>query len=228
MPLLSGGTRDEASGGGAYLEVVEAPFTESAYQDLLTDSFDADATRVAAAYPPGDYHSPAVAEAAVATDRAWACPTLHGNQMLAQVTRTYAFEFADRTAPSPVPTLDGYPMGAAHAFELAYLFDLGGRHLLQTPAQERLADQMIGYWFTFAHAGNPNHPTGLPHWQPIRADDRVPYVQSLESSVSFPGPADLSARPPLRPLAHHAVHANDDIHAGHRMPATARMRWRSR
>ena len=91
----------------------------------------------------------------------------------------------------PVPP--GFPLGAAHAHELAYLFDLGGNHLLQTPAQERLAGQMIAYWSNFAHSGNPNGRT-LPRWLPVRTGDRPPYAQSLESGAGFPGPVDLSAR----------------------------------
>ena len=112
---------------------------------------------------------------------------------MAKRTRTYAFEFADRTAPALFPVPPGFPLGAAHAHELAYLFDLGGYHLLNTPAQEQLADQMIGYWSTFARWGSPNGPD-LPYWRPARSGDDPPYAQSLESGAGFPGPTDLSTR----------------------------------
>jgi para-nitrobenzyl esterase len=192
LPLLSGGNRDEANGSAAALESA-GHLTEPAYQVLLADSFGADAARVAARYPSSGYQSPAAAWGAVATDRAWACPTLQSHQLLAKRTRTFAFEFADRTAPPLFPAPPGFPLGAAHAHELAYLFDLGGHHLLQTTAQERLADQMIGYWSNFARSGNPNGRT-LPHWQPVRAGDDPPYVQSLEPAAGFPGRVTASTR----------------------------------
>jgi len=192
LPVLSGGTRDEGNGFGAALEA-SGHLTEPAYQSLLADSFGADAARIATRYPAGDYPMPAAAWGAVVTDRAWACPTLQGNELLAQRTRTYAFEFADRTAPPLSPVPPAFPLGAAHAHELAYLFDLGGYHLLQTPAQERLADQMIGYWSNFARSGDPNGRT-LPPWRAVRAGDHPTYAQSLETATGFPGPVDLSAR----------------------------------
>lgn len=183
MPVLSGGNRDEGNGMAAALQQA-APLTEQAYQDLLVDSFGAAAPKVAAAYPSKDYYSPSAAFGAVATDRAWACPTLEGNELLAERTRTYAFEFADRTAPHLAPAPEGFPVGAAHASELPYLFDLGGHHLLTTPAQEKLSARMIHAWSTFARTG---HAT----WPRFRASADVPYVQSLDHA---PARADLAKR----------------------------------
>ncbi len=183
MPVLSGGNRDEGNGMAAALQQA-APLTEQAYQDLLVDSFGAAAPKVAAAYPSKDYYSPSAAFGAVATDRAWACPTLEGNRLLAERTRTYAFEFADRTAPHLAPAPEGFPVGAAHASELPYLFDLGGRHLLTTAAQEKLSARMIHAWSTFARTG---HAT----WPRFRASADLPYVQSLDHD---PRGADLAKR----------------------------------
>ncbi|MCZ1003352.1 carboxylesterase family protein [Streptomyces mirabilis] len=56
-----------------------------------------------------------------------------------------------------------FPLGAPHAGELPYLFDLGGRPRHLTAAQNRLADTMIGYWSRFARAADPNGPS-LPRW----------------------------------------------------------------
>ncbi|MBM7787861.1 carboxylesterase/lipase family protein [Tenggerimyces flavus] len=183
MPLLSGGNRDEANGSAAAIEAA-GHLTEDAYQGLLADSFGADAPKVAARYPSSAYQSPAAAWGAVATDRAWACPTLEGNRLLAKRTRTYGYEFADRTAPPITPAPPGFPTGASHAFDLPYLFDLGGQHLLTTPAQEKLADQMIASWTGFAR-------TGHAPWPRLRASADVPYVQSLDHD---PAGADMAER----------------------------------
>jgi para-nitrobenzyl esterase len=191
MPVLSGGTRDEGNGFASALEL-QQHITERRYAELLTDSFGSYAGRVAARYPAAAYSSPAQAWGAVITDRAWACPTLTGNQLLARRTRVYAFEFADRTAPSlgnPAPP--GFTVGAFHGSELAYLFDLLGEHYLTTPAQERLATQLIDYWTRFAATGNPNAPA-LPAWHPSTPTST--HAQSLESGPARPGPADMSTR----------------------------------
>jgi para-nitrobenzyl esterase len=86
---------------------------------------------------------------------------------------TYAYEFNDETAPELLPPVS-FPQGAAHAFELPYLFTLFGG-LTLTPAQQRLADDMRGYWTGFAASGAPR-ATGTPFW-PRFTPERV---QSLD------------------------------------------------
>ena len=187
-PVLSGGTRDEGNGFASAQEL-QQHVTEQRYAELLKDSFGTYAGQVAARYPAASYSSPAQAWGAVISDRAWACPTLTGNQLLARRTSTYPFEFADRTAPSlgdPAPP--GFTVGAFHGSELAYLFDLLGEHYLTTPAQERLAARMIDYWTRFARTGNPNAP-GLPAWHPGTPNST--HAQSLDARTA---PADMSSR----------------------------------
>lgn len=155
VPVMSGTTRDEMRPfvGGVALN---DPITEERFRELLRNSFADEADRVAARYPLSEYLSPAMAWAAITTDASWACDTLTGNRLLARHTPVYAYEFADRTAPNingiEVP---GLPMGAAHASDLPYLFDLGGTNIL-TPEQQALADTMVGYWTTFARTADPN------------------------------------------------------------------------
>ena len=98
------------------------PMTAESYPATLEIFFGADlAARVREEYPVGNYDSPSEAYAAAATDYLFSCPALMVNRWASQATPVYAYEFADRTAPSYLkPTT--FPLGAAHTYELPYLF----------------------------------------------------------------------------------------------------------
>ncbi|MFG2007103.1 carboxylesterase/lipase family protein [Spirillospora sp. NPDC048911] len=112
------------------------------------------------AYPPQAADNADLALSAVLTDGVFSCPGLSTARAAASNTGqpVYAYEFAD-----PEPPLSGIdlfmPLGAYHASELLYLFELFDLNA----AQKRLSDQMVTYWTTFARTGNPNAP-GLPRW----------------------------------------------------------------
>ena len=53
-------------------------------------------------------------------------------------------------------------MGASHALELRYLFDVGGAPPL-TPEQKVLSNQMIDYWAQFVKTGAPD-VADAPAW----------------------------------------------------------------
>ena len=115
------------------------------------------ATVVASEYPLSGYSSPAVALGAVGTDAIFACPALVEEAALAKYTPTYAYEFSDESAPDRFLPSFGFPYGAAHAFELQYLFDLANTQFpgaLSAP-QRRLARTMQRYWTGFAATGGP-------------------------------------------------------------------------
>lgn len=171
MPVLSGTTRDEQRLATAFLP--EA-FTEEGYQQLLVDAFGDKAPEVARRYPSSVHGSSALAWAAVATDRTWSCTQLVDHRLLAARTPTYAYEFADRDAPTQFPFPPDLPSGAYHSAEAIYLFDLAGFTPNFTPDQERLADQLITYWTRFAATGSPNSH-GSPTWPKFREST----VQSL-------------------------------------------------
>ncbi len=193
VPVISGGNRDEGAGNAAALQSNQ-PLTEQGYLDLLTGTFGADGGRqVAAHYPVATFGTPAQAWAAVISDQPWACPTLRGNQLLARRTTTYAYEFADRTAPNlGAPPPPNFRVGAAHAFDLPYVFDFSGYGLWLDSAQQELSDRMVGYWTNFATTGNPNGP-GLPAWRAFRPGDTVAPTLATQADGGV-RPVDLAAR----------------------------------
>lgn len=162
VPMMVGTTRDEMRPFIAGVTKMQT-ITEQRYHELLRNSFGNDAHQVEEHYPLADYSSPAMAWAAVTNDVSWACNTLEQDQLLARRTPVYAYEFADRTAPNvngiEVPDMT---MGAAHASDLPYLFDLGGQNILN-PSQQKLAHTMIDYWTRFAHHSDPNSAQA-PRW----------------------------------------------------------------
>jgi len=112
---------------------------------------------IANKYPLSGYSSPAVALGAVGTDAVFACHTVIAEEDLSKYTPTYAYEFNDENAPDRYLPSFGFPYGAAHAFELQYLFDLNTtpyRGPLSAP-QEQLARAMKRYWTDFAATGVP-------------------------------------------------------------------------
>jgi para-nitrobenzyl esterase len=66
-------------------------------------------------------------------------------------------------------------LGAFHAAEIAYVFNIPQQQLQNTaaikPADISLADAMSSYWVNFAKTGNPNG-AGLPDWKPYLDKDR--------------------------------------------------------
>jgi para-nitrobenzyl esterase len=169
VPVIAGTTRDEGRIFAALVEAAGVPVNAATYPLVLAQYFGADAARVAAEYPGsaygGDYR---LALGAVLTDAQFACPTLAMNRALTRATRTYAYEFADRTAPNIYPLNPDFPLGAYHGSELPYLFPPDG--LPFDAAQRMLSDRMLAYWTRFAAAGTPN-PAGTTHWrqfQPTR------------------------------------------------------------
>lgn len=183
VPVLSGYTRDESRYTTMLVEYATGPITRNRYDALLEQAFGAEADRVRAAYPVEEHDSASLAFAAMDTDRVFACPQLTTNRELARRVPTYGYEFADRTAPTYGPFLTDLPPGAAHASELAYLFDLaigpwgpGFEEVELTARQRALGDEMIRSWTDFAHTGRPAEPAAWPRFE----DDTAPYVRSFE------------------------------------------------
>jgi para-nitrobenzyl esterase len=171
VPLLQGNTRDE------HVEFTLAAYPEGItaekYRTILDTAFDRTAPRVERRYPAPDFPSPAAAASRVFSDRDWICPSWRSGRQHAVRAPTYAYIFADPSAPTPggAPLPDHVRPATAHGAEVFYLFDFPDGPDLPTD-QRRLADQLVGYWIRFTRTGDPNG-TGSPLWPRLGAGNRA-------------------------------------------------------
>ena len=182
VPLINGSNEDEYALFVAITELLKraanapAPvLTQAGYEASVAGTLvDPTATAGAlAAYPSASYgtdpvQQPSLAYSAFGTDLVFACNGLNVSKgVQKQSTPLWMYEFRDQTAlPSVGLTSTGtytlsFPQGAAHSYEIQYLFklrDLGNaeRNALQTT--------MSQYWVNFAKAGNPNTGATVPAW----------------------------------------------------------------
>ena len=179
VPVLIGNNRDEGNGWAAGIIQAGYPVTADTWPDIAAAFFPdpGQAKAIVSEYPVSGSDGGPVFGAAIG-DADFACPTARTGTLLAARVPVWRYEFADEHAPPLTSVPPPFPLGAPHASELPYLFDLGGRPRDLTAAQQRLADTMIGYWTRFARDGNPNGPSA-PHWSrhtvlSLAPDDIVP------------------------------------------------------
>lgn len=194
VPVLQGINRHEERGRVYGFELMKKAMTNDPtakidradYDHYLNDTFKDQAPAVAAEYPVSAYgDSPALALAAALTDGNWARHSVDTGRALARHVPTYTYEFADGPVPwysdaqYPKP---GFDVGAAHMFELPYLFELDAYESL-TPAQQDLSREMIHTWAGFAR-------TGRADWKPTT--QATLNAQSLASGPGGIHPVDLA------------------------------------
>ncbi|MDB5915246.1 MAG: carboxylesterase, partial [Ramlibacter sp.] len=141
-------------------------------------------TTAVANYPLASYGSnpalqPSLAASALGTDVIFACPALRVSQrVLAQGSPVWMYEFRDRSA---IPSVGrdvatgaatvSFSQGAAHSYELQYLFNLRD---LGNDERRALQGAMTSYWTNFARNGNPNTGNAVPTaWPAFTASDKV-------------------------------------------------------
>lgn len=187
VPVLSGSTRDESTQATAMYENFQHPMSEQTFNEVMPETFQEDEAAVRAEYPRQAYDSAALNWAAITTDRKWACTQYTTNRQLSQHVPVFQYEFADPAPPALSPVPPEMPMGAQHASELWFLFDLMGIPPELTPDQQRLSEQMIDYWTAFAATGDPSDAAG-PQWPAFDTGAETPHVQGLA-----PGPDGVGA-----------------------------------
>ena len=168
VPVLNGTNRNE---GRLFIysdRLTGKLWSRKSYEQIVDDFFHADAPKVLAAYEAEAKDNYVIAYADIVTDSTFSCTAMTLNRLLAPHTRVYAYEFADPDAvfTLPRPPFVAPPLMAYHSSEIAYVFQT--RWAVSdpakfTPAQQRLSDDMQGYWASFARAGDPNGG-GRPVW----------------------------------------------------------------
>lgn len=186
VPVLIGTNHDEFT-----TLVAEQDFTThqldtaGQYLQELTRAFGPSTDKVAALYalyPAADYADPTAARVAVFTDYAFACPAAEIASSLTHTGPVYQYEFDDRHAAVPDAPAPPFPLGAGHALELPYLFDVTGLPHPPTPAQQHLSTQMIGYWTAFVNTTNPHTPD-QPDW-PSHTSNQVLTLRPDDTTTS--------------------------------------------
>ncbi|WP_371673890.1 carboxylesterase family protein [Streptomyces sp. NBC_00289] len=160
VPVLIGNNHDEGNGWAAGIIQAGNPVTPDTWPDVVAAFFSSagQAKAIIREYPVHRTDGGPVFGAVIG-DANFACPTARTGGLLAAHVPVWRYEFADEHAPPLTPGTPPFPLGAPHASELPYLFDLGGRPRNLTPAQHRLADTMIDYWTRFARTADPNGPS---------------------------------------------------------------------
>ncbi|MFE9454125.1 carboxylesterase/lipase family protein [Streptomyces sp. NPDC006739] len=164
VPVLIGNNHDEGNGWAAGIIQAGHRVAPGTWPDVVAAFFPSpgQAKAIVHEYPVHRTDAGPVFGAVIG-DADFACPTAHTDGLLAAHVPVWRYEFADEHAPPLTPGTPPFPLGAPHASELPYLFDLGGRPRDLTTAQYRLADTMIDYWTRFARTSDPNNPSS-PHW----------------------------------------------------------------
>ncbi|MFF3609927.1 carboxylesterase/lipase family protein [Streptomyces sp. NPDC002463] len=189
LPVILGTNHDEMR---MFVGLSLAAFpirTEGDYRARLAEAFGAAAPAVEARYPAAHHPSPALAWAAVLTDRSFTCTTLAAGRAIAAHAPglpLYGYEFNEPDAPvlSGLPANPGFPYGAAHGFEMPFLFTSFPTERPLNDGQRALSDRMVGYWTNFARTGNPN-TVDAPLWPALRASS--PHAPSVQSLAPGPG-----------------------------------------
>lgn len=200
VPIMQGTNHDEMR---MFVGLTLAAFpirTEEDYRARLVDAFGATASAVEAQYPAAHHPTPALAWAAVLTDRSLACTTLAADHALAVHAPglpVYGYEFNDPDAPvlAGLPPNPGFPYGSAHGFEMPFLFTAYPTEEPLSDPQRGLSARMIGYWTSFARTGDPN-ASGAPRWPVLGPSSSA--ARSVQSLA--PGPGGV------RPVGAYAAH----------------------
>jgi len=185
VPFMAGSCRDEFGNTLRLMKRFKKIQPEN-YEQGLIDEFNVppeDAKKLVQLYPLSEFHNrPVEAYGRMfGADASLGCPTYLGLLAVSkqqQDTYHYRFDYDEMAL--------GKYFGAAHSFEIPFIFDAFDRmpmNLLYTrknTAQAKALGKIIqAYWVNFAKTGNPNGE-GLPFWSPFRADSQQTQILDRE------------------------------------------------
>jgi para-nitrobenzyl esterase len=181
VPMINGGNRDEMRLYVAYDAQAGDKVTVDNYGAHIKKLYGQNAEQVAEKYPPSAYSSPSSALGTAMSDFTANiginnCIYLETAKLASKRIKVYEYVFSDRDAP-PVTTDPGFEMGAVHASELPYQFlHFSDTTKVDAPAlaapQQKLANQMMAFWTSFARTGVPL-AQDAPPWEPFTGDQSV-------------------------------------------------------
>lgn len=170
VPVLLGSNRDE---GRLFVATEQhltylLPLGFGKFDQALSTLSGGDSLfqkKLAATYTLWNYLTLDRALGAALTDGHFSCNVANDAKALGQYVPVYQYEFTEANTPG---VIDPYmSMGAFHGAELRFLFQakLPGPTIFWplNSAQQKLADQMSGYWGNFARSADPNG-ADLPKW----------------------------------------------------------------
>jgi para-nitrobenzyl esterase len=181
VPLINGSNHDE----GTLFVAFSEPQTPAQFEQRTRQRAGKAADRILEAYPLKNYPTPTQAAAAIVGDSIFSCGIRKASELIAaQGVPVYEYEFNDPHAPDFSMFQPPFPLGAFHGSEIRYVFQTSMRAARQfTPAQQKLSDEMMGYWIGFITSGKPG--AASPEWKPYTksqddilslAPDRIGYT----------------------------------------------------
>jgi carboxylesterase type B len=189
VPLLIGSNRDEGRTFAQGFIGVD----RTAYRGFVSSVFGDRAGDVLTHYPwpaKSDKFTAAYLIGAIETDggllaRIGGCTNRTLTTTLAHFTRTYAYEFDNRTGPG-LTQIPGYIWGAGHAAELAYIWPSFNNGTPIAPlfnaADRKLARQMVQYWGAFTKYGAPR-VVGQQNWPRFTSRGKALSLRPVASVV---------------------------------------------
>jgi para-nitrobenzyl esterase len=170
---------------------VPAGFVNAKSKEELLAQFGPVKKELAAAYDPEGKTDFAEILAMVNTDKVWAEPArFTANAFTAQGDKAFIYLFSYVAEPMK----QRMKYGAAHASEIAYVFDnLSARNgATPSPKDLEVAKMMNTYWANFAKTGDPNG-AGLPKW-PTYDKKKGEIIEFKSDGTAVGGPDPNKAR----------------------------------